>query len=433
MAVERDPGVLMAGEEEGGPPGSPRRGEQGGETVQCDDWILASITGWVQGGRPKDDIVEKVMTSFDLRELRTATSRLMSAGWVTPNITVPQESAVDYRRRLAEVAVLGLTSIHNTTPLTVQFWVSSAELHKVPGVGPFPDQLSPPTVSIRLGDVDTKLQEVLDRLTVAERLENTVAGLAGTVTKLQEDLKKQQEELVKKTQEIPAARSYADTLRNQAHLRGGRDRSESTKRGRGESDGSSREHKQRRLGERESRWDQRVGREPLNSALSQSLADARREGEVIQERRSQGQGEISFSLVERRRKNRVIQKGTSQVQAEGGAKPPFSIFLSGTRPDCTEDEVKEKLLLCAAAVGGEQEQGVELQGLKVDHIPLKIPNGEAPRSRCWKVTVPNQFAEYMSKSEAYPASWGWRKWNKGQHGGRGYQGERNISERRNSE
>ena len=122
----------------------------------------------------------------------------------------------------------------------------------------------------------------------------------------------------------------------------------------------------------------------------------------------------------------MIQKGTSVVQAEGGVKPPYAIFLSGTRQDCTEDEVKEKLMLCAVSVGGDQEAGVQLQGLKVDHIPLKIPNGEAPRSRCWKVTVPHQFAEHMSKSEAYPASWGWRRWNRGQRqGGRGFQGEQN--------
>ena len=65
------------------PPGSPRREVDEGGTVQCDDWILASIYGWVHSGRAQDDIVEKVITSFDMRELRTATSRLRSGGWVT--------------------------------------------------------------------------------------------------------------------------------------------------------------------------------------------------------------------------------------------------------------------------------------------------------------------------------------------------------------
>ena len=153
------------------------------------------------------------MTSFDHRELRTAASRLRSAGWASPNIAVPHESTTAYSRRLAEVVVAGLTGIHNTAPLTVQFWVSSAELHKVPGVGPFPDQLSPPTVAVRLGDMDTKLQEVMDRLTVTERLEHTIAGLAETVTNLKEELKKQKAEVAPRPQEQQAARSYAETLR----------------------------------------------------------------------------------------------------------------------------------------------------------------------------------------------------------------------------
>ena len=75
--------------------------------------------------------------------------------------------------------------------------------------------------------------------------------------------------------------------------------------------------------------------------------------------------------------------------------------------------MKEKLILCAAALGDQELVGVALEILKVVHIPLKIPQGEVPRSRCWKVTVPPQFADHMVKSEAYPASWGWRKWNRG--------------------
>ena len=88
------------------------------------------------------------------------------------------------------------------------------------------------------------------------------------------------------------------------------------------------------------------------------------------------------------------------------------------------EEVKEKLILCAASVGWEQEQGIQLQILKVEHIPLKIPQGDTPRSRCWKVSVSSQFAEHMGRNEAYPASWGWRRWNQGSQRTREFQGGR---------
>ena len=128
----------MAGDtQEGGPPAAPGRETAGAEVEQCDDWILATIDSWVHSGRPTDDIVEKVMTSFDLRELRTATLKLSSSGWVTPGFSVPQEATVNYSRRLAEVVVAGLTGIQIT------------------GVGPFCDQLGPPAVSSRLGLLNT--------------------------------------------------------------------------------------------------------------------------------------------------------------------------------------------------------------------------------------------------------------------------------------
>ena len=61
----------------------------------------------------------------------------------------------------------------------------------------------------------------------------------------------------------------------------------------------------------------------------------------------------------------------------------------------------------------DQENVKELVVLKVEHIPIKIPQGEERRSKCWKVTVGPEFVEHMAKDEAYPAAWGWRKWSRG--------------------
>ena len=55
----------------------------------------------------------------------------------------------------------------------------------------------------------------------------------------------------------------------------------------------------------------------------------------------------------------------------------------------------------------------ELLCIQVEEILIKIPQGEERRSRCWKVTVEPQFAEHMMSPEAYPAAWGWRKWQRG--------------------
>ena len=381
-------------------------------------WRL--LTAGVHSGRPADDIVEKMMTSFDLRELRTATSKLRSSGWATPGFSVPQEATVNYSRWLAEVVMAGLTSIQNTAPMTVQFWVSAVELHKVPGVGPFCDQLGPPAVSSRLGDVDAKLQQVLNRLDAAERLEQTVAELAGTVTNLKEQMGKQQVAVVS-----PPAQpvSYADKLRVRTQQEGRRERSASTKRGRKDSpdpgEGTSEMAKRQRRGggSRESRWDQQERREKPASALSQSLAAIRRDSGEVKERGVSRNAEQTrgFTLVQRRRKQGAAQKGSSAVEAEGGLRAPFSIFLSGTSPNTTEKIVKDKLELCAA-----EEKEAVLDILKVEHIPLrKIPPGEPLRSRCWKVTVAADWAEHMMTSAAYPAAWGWRKWNRGPGPSRG--------------
>ena len=172
--------------------------------------------------------------------------------------------------------------------------------------------------------------------------------------------------------------------------------------------------KQPRLGgnARLSRWDTQVSRKQPMSALSQSLAKERIES-TGRKREGQGRQEPPFTEVRRRKKQGALQKGSSTIEAEGGMKPPVSVFLSGTSTDCTEEVVREKLILCAAAIGDQNQAGVALEILKIEHIPLKIPQGEVQRCRCWKVTVPPQFAEHMEKSAAYPAVWGWRKWNRG--------------------
>ena len=424
-------GGVMGG---GGPPGSPRSQDelnmsQDHCTAQEDSWVLATIDAWISSGRPKEDIVMKVMKAFSLQDLRTAASLLRNGKWCEPGIKVPQEGAPDYSRQLAEVVHDGLVSVQNRVPLKVHFWVSAHDILKVPGIGPFPDHLEEPEVSARLGVVDTQLQLVLDKLGATEHLERTVAGLAETVTLLQQQLREQQQQglsqqsLGQQQQDPVQRQSWAELAGGrgrQGRLRSlqvedqGRERSTSSKRGREGRNGNEeqgRRVQRPRLEENEVRGGLELCADhpaPPGSALSQDMLMARGTGERKQ--RIDG-----FIEVQRRKRGGAINKGSSTVQAEGGEKPPYSVFLSGTNTATTEATVREKLALCAEAIvmEGEDMARVQLEILSVVPINLKIPQGETPRSRCWKVTVAAQCAPHMARSEAYPADWGWRRWNNG--------------------
>ena len=392
------------------PPSSPRRDvEENDEGTAIDDWMLASIESWIRSsGRPQDDIVERIMTSFDMEELRKAAARLRDGKWATLQFSVPDRGTAGYSRKLATEVYKAILSVQDQNTPSVQFWVCAGELHKVPGAA-FVDKLDEVGVTARLGGVDAKLNDMMERLKEAEGLKETVNDLVRVVTSLQEQLKSQQLQ----PPQVQAGASYADMTRPRAvqRLQGNpRERSPSVKRGRqeentGGSQGQS--AKQLRMQDQGEIENARYVREAhpaaAGSALSQDLQGFRnRDGE-------------GGWQVQRQRKQGSIRKGNSAVQAEGGIAAPVSVFISGTSPNCTEEIVKEKLRECAAAMsaGQDQENAKELVVLRVEHIPIKIPQGEERRSRCWKVTVSPECAGHMAKDESYPAAWGWRKWNKG--------------------
>ena len=397
-----------------GPSGGPDLGSNRGAE---DSWVLAAFDSWLMSGRPRDDIVGKVMTSFGLEDLRAAANRLYKGKWCQPQISVPNTTRPDYSRKLAEAVYDGLLSIQNQDQLRVYFWVSSKDIAKLPGVGPFPDNLAEPEVSARLTSVDNQLMLIMEKLTATERLEGTVANLAKTVTELQEQLReaRKSDHQVEQQPCQGSQQSWAAVVGGQRHGRvhqlgqtGRRERSMSTKRRRDPDDDESgvRSERRQRLVD-----EVLIGREqrdrhpdPPGSNLSQDLSRAARG--------PQTRNDDMFTTVRRRRG--ALQKGCSSVEAEGGEKPPFSVFISGTSPATSVEIVKDKLRQCASALGpGEGEVETELNIVGVEHIKLKIPPGEAPRSKAWKVTVSPDWASHMMKGSAYPAAWGWRKWNQG--------------------
>jgi Sec-independent protein translocase protein TatA len=176
-----------------GPPGSPRQEEDGG-TIQDDDWLLASVDHWILRGRTKEEIVQRVMSSFDPKELRVSGKKLRDLKLLPAGASIPNEGHLDYHRKLAEAVVTTLTELQKLNPLRVRFWVCGADLRRVPGMPDFPDDLDETTVAARLGSLDSKLQLLLNRLSGAVRLEETVANLAQTVTDLKEQLRDQRGE-----------------------------------------------------------------------------------------------------------------------------------------------------------------------------------------------------------------------------------------------
>ena len=369
----------------------------------CEDWILASLDSWVCSGRPKDDVVGKVMTSFGLKELRESARRFQKGNWITPNLTVIGENTPGYSRKLAEDMYDAMVVLQNLEVSPVSFFVSASNLAKVPGAA-FVDSLDEEAVSVRLGGVDGKLAEILERLAKTEHLAGTVTGLATSVTQLQEQLRQQR---------VPPAQpigSWAELAgRNRSRVRqlnaGERPRSASTKRVGEETHGAT--QKQLRLATASQEM-----RSQVEVALAARAAHPENGGSALSQDLFR---ERNFQEVRYRRKGSNVKKGSSEVQAEGAEAAPFSVFISRTSPACKVETVKEKLVQCAAAVRAKQPESEmkELEFVKVEEILVKIPEGEERRSRCWKVTVQPEFADYMMTGEAYPAAWGFRKWQRG--------------------
>ena len=407
-------------------------------TVQKDSWVLATIDSWVSAGFPKEDTVLKIMESFSQTDLRDAANDLRKGDWCVPKVTVTQEGngGPGYSRKLAEKVYDGLVSIQNQVPLKVHFWVSADDLLKVPGARQYlEEQLDSQAVAARLAGVDAQIGLMMEKLKAAEQLQASVVELAQTVTGLKAELKESRKVHQEQTgtlkeaagafekasaileravpQQVAPVKSWANRVagsqsQRQSRVRtlqvqsGARNsRSTSSKRGL-ESDDDQEQNpsqRQRIYVEEEVRNAKAVRsahQATPNSALSQSLHLAK----------------DGFVEVRRRRKG-TIAKGSSTVQADGGEKPPYSVFLSGTSITTLESSVKEKLSACYAALNAENDVSKKFEVLKVVEIPLKIPQGETPRSKCWKVTVAPEFAEHMSRGEAYPQAWGWRKWHPG--------------------
>ena len=104
--------------------------------------------------------------------------------------------------------------------------------------------------------------------------------------------------------------------------------------------------------------------------------------------------------------------GASKIKATGRADwaAPVEVFVSNTSPDITGDDVKVILKLCAddikASEGNEFLADFTVKAAKC----LTKPEIENPRTKCWKVSVPFRYKEYIMSDLAYPIGWSHRPW-----------------------
>ena len=103
--------------------------------------------------------------------------------------------------------------------------------------------------------------------------------------------------------------------------------------------------------------------------------------------------------------------GSSKITASKGKADwaaPVEVFINNTSPDITEEDVKEIMKLCAedakAREGNEHLSEFEVKEVKC----LTRPEIENPRTKCWRVSVPFRYKDYILSDIAYPMGWGHR-------------------------
>ena len=107
---------------------------------------------------------------------------------------------------------------------------------------------------------------------------------------------------------------------------------------------------------------------------------------------------------------RVARKqcfGSSKIVSTGRSDwaAPVEVFVSNTSPDITEEDIKEILKLCADDAKSQEGKESLAEFVVKDVKCLTRPEIETPRTKCWKVSVPFSFKEYIMSDLAHPMGW----------------------------
>ena len=107
-----------------------------------------------------------------------------------------------------------------------------------------------------------------------------------------------------------------------------------------------------------------------------------------------------------------VSFGSARIDIAGAEAAPVDFFIGNTHPDTDEAKIKEVLVKCGSIVQGDNKPDMELkvENLKAVCLNSKIEN---PRTKCWKVTVPHVWREFLRKDDFYPRGWSHRPFHHG--------------------
>ena len=95
-----------------------------------------------------------------------------------------------------------------------------------------------------------------------------------------------------------------------------------------------------------------------------------------------------------------VSFGSARIDIAGAEAAPVDFFIGNTHPDTDEAKIKEVLVKCGSIVQGDNKPDIELKvdNLKAVCLKSKIEN---PRTKCWKVTVPHVWREFLRKEDFF--------------------------------
>ena len=96
--------------------------------------------------------------------------------------------------------------------------------------------------------------------------------------------------------------------------------------------------------------------------------------------------------------------GTRVVDMDGAEAAPVSFFIGNTNPKSVKENIEKVILQCA---NENNENKLKVEDIEVTSV-TKVDN---PRTRCWKLTVPNKWRETFRDDSFWPMGWSHRPWS----------------------
>ena len=338
-----------------------------------DNVVIASAHMYTMTGN-RSDIIDMIVTSFKEDEIKSAKTELIEfVGMNLSNAghrdTAERSAAYLYAKEL--VALVYELDKENRMPKVV---VSSDMLYKVPfgKKGLSPSEVVP--ISARMNNI-----------------EEMVKKLSDSFTKFQKDYQGSK----------TAEKSFADVaaggvagIRPRGHAAAS-DRRTATPTVHVQSPSPI-------------DWASHVEREngqvtPRQHALRQSSSHLEPRGSSsrsVSPKRPREDDDADQFQKPKNRSPRKVAYGKSKVTIEGAEAAPVEFYIGNTNPRATPDIISKVLKKCALDLP----EKVELEITDVKCLN-NLQTDPSPRTKCWKITVPYRFKEFMYKDDLYYDGW----------------------------